>query len=421
MGRDQDDGGGRGRGRGRDSRRKRRGRGGNRSGKNTTQTTPGNSSGNGDVRPKWICKTDELKDDTFFWGDGMNDRYSSSRQHFLQYAGKSFSGNEKKSIENGVLTMIGIEVPPVVTTEAEFDALSFLQKRGYDNVVKEYDKAKAVLRKNLSTLYDNLLEACEPSLLEKIKRHRDFTFNNFDSVPCAMALMLIIKDLCSSTAGITYPPEMAVSSLYDLLLIDGNNMTLQKYIESFTKRYEACRRLGYIFGTQRLQDIIRAQSLEHNGQFSIVYQELDANIVTRTEEMMMTQTFFRRCGDKYKELRQKFKNDYRIDNWNHFPTTIATMSNLLENYQPMAETISKNIMNQINRRDQKYHNKNKTGDETDNNKGGGKPTPDKVNSGGGNTDETTGKSFNQDGTPAPPEEDIDLPPDSVNGKDFCLG
>ena len=122
----------------------------------------------------------------------MNDRYSSSRQHFLQYAGKSFSGNEKKLIENGVPTIIGVEVPPVVTTEAEFDALPFLQKRQYDNICKEYDKAKAVLVKNLSTLYDNLLEACKPSLLEKIKRHNDFTFNNFDGVPCAMALMLII-------------------------------------------------------------------------------------------------------------------------------------------------------------------------------------------------------------------------------------
>ena len=187
--------------------------------------------------------------------------------------------------------MIGVEVPPVVTTEAEFNALSFLQKRGYDNVFKEYDKAKAVLRKNLSTLYDNLLEAFEPSLLKNIKRHRDFTFNNFDGVPCAMALMLIIKDLCSSTARITYPPEMAVASLYNLLLIDGNNMTLQKFIESFTDQYEACQRLGYIFGTPEIQSILRIQSLEHNGQFSIVHQELEANLVTRAEEMVVTQIF----------------------------------------------------------------------------------------------------------------------------------
>jgi len=104
MGRDHnDDGGGRGRG-GNDSQsQKSKNRGqrgtGNQSGKKTTQPN-NNRSGSGDVRPKWICKTDDLKNDTFFWGNGMNDQYSSSQQHFLQYAGKSFSGNEKKSIEN---------------------------------------------------------------------------------------------------------------------------------------------------------------------------------------------------------------------------------------------------------------------------------------------------------------------------------
>ena len=95
------------------------------------------------------------------------------------------------------------------------------------------------------------------------------------------------------------------------------------------------------------------------------------------------------------------------------------MSNLLESYQPMAETISKNIMNQFNCRNQKARNRNMTGDETDNDKGGGKPTPDNINS--GNTDETTGKSFNQDGTSTTPKEDIDLPPNSVNKKDFRPG
>ena len=416
MGRDQDDGGG-GRGRGSDAQRRkkssRRGKG-TQSGKNTTQPTA--KSGSGDVRPKWICKTDDLKDDTFFWGDGMNDKYSSSRQHFLQYATKSFSGNEKKSIENGFHTFIGVEVPPLVTTEAEFDALGFLMKRRYDNVCKEYDKAKVVLVKNLSTLYGNLIEACEPSLLEKIKRHPDFTFNDVNGVPCAMALMLIIQDLCSSTAGINYAPEMGVASLYDLLLIDGNAMTLQKYVEIFTERYEACKRLGYKFGTREIGDLLIAQSIKHNGLFSTAHTTLAGNLVAITEEMVVTQIFFRRCGDKYEELRQKFKNDYRIENYNHFPTTITTMSNLLENYTPMSDTISKNIMNQINRRDQKIRDKlnNKGGNDDD--KGGGKPIPENVRS--GNTDETTGKSFNQDGTPA---EEGDKNSEDPPKKDFRPG
>ena len=192
----------------------------------------------------------------------------------------------KKSIENGFYTMIGVEVPPVVTTEQEFDALKFLEKRRYDNVCKEYDKAKAVLVKNLSTLYDNLIEACESSLLEKIKRHADFNFNDVAVVPCAMTLILIIQDLCSSTLGSNYAPEMGMASLYHLLLIDGNDMTLQKYIEIFKERYESCKRLGYIFGTPEIQTLLQPQS----------------NKAARAEEMVVTQLFFRQCGDKYEKL-----------------------------------------------------------------------------------------------------------------------
>ena len=140
----------------------------------------------------------------------MNDRYLSSRQHFLQYVGKSFSGNEKKSIENRYYTILGIEEPSVVRNEDDFNNLDFLIKRRYNDVCKEFAKAKATLIKHLSTLYDNLLKAYEPILVEKIRWYADFTFDWADRVPCVMQLMLIIQDLCSSTAGINYVLEMAM-------------------------------------------------------------------------------------------------------------------------------------------------------------------------------------------------------------------
>ena len=263
----------------------------------TANTTSTNNNRSGDVTGTWKCKTEELKNDTFYWGDGMNDRYSSSRQHFLQYVGKSFSGNEKKSIENGYYTILGIEEPPVVQNENDFNNLDFLMKRRYNDVRKEFEKAKVTLIKNLSTLYDNLLEACEPTLVEKIKRHADFTFDQADGVPCAMRLMLIIQDLCSSTAGINYVPEMAMTVLYDLLMIDGNKLTLQKYVELFKERYEACRRMGYVFGTVPVQDGITAQSLARHGRFSTAHTTLATNVGDRAEEMVITQIFFRRSGN----------------------------------------------------------------------------------------------------------------------------
>ena len=51
----------------------------------------------------------------------MNDQHSSSRQHFLQYAGEPFSGKEKKSIGNEFYTIIGVEEPPPVAYKQDFN------------------------------------------------------------------------------------------------------------------------------------------------------------------------------------------------------------------------------------------------------------------------------------------------------------
>ena len=79
-----------------------------------------------------------------------------------------------------------MEKPLPIANEQAFNNLLFIIKRRYDNVCNEYSKAKGKLVKNLSTLYENLIAACEPTILGKIKRHPDFTFEKADGIPCMM-------------------------------------------------------------------------------------------------------------------------------------------------------------------------------------------------------------------------------------------
>ena len=64
--------------------------------------------------------------------------------------------------------------PPPVNSQAELDALPFMQQRTYTKDYERYQKKKEVLQKNLSKLYQNLWDACQPNLIQKIRRHPSF-------------------------------------------------------------------------------------------------------------------------------------------------------------------------------------------------------------------------------------------------------
>ena len=154
--------------------------------------------------------------------------------------------------------------------------------------------------------------------------------------------------------------------------------------------------MGYAFGTVPVQQGISKQSAEQHRRFSTTHVLLTQNVANRAEEMVITQIFFRQSRNKYEELQNKFKNDYRIENWNHFPTTIAEMSNLwiLENYKSMVAEISRNIINQINKTNTCRRTVPKPNN--DDNDDDEEVSPNKATSKSGNTDKA-GKSFHQDG------------------------
>ena len=164
---------------------------------------------------------------------------------------------------------------------------------------------------------------------------------------CAMRLMGIIEFICGSSAGIDYVPQMTASALFDLLQIDGSKMSLQKYVKLFDEKYAACTRMGFIFGTPEVQADARRRFRDHYGFLSSEFTELNNNIVRRAEEMVVTQIFFQRCGNKYEELRRQFKNDYRLHNWNDFPINITKMGAVLENWQPMSDVVNAAVQKEL--------------------------------------------------------------------------
>ena len=126
----------------------------------------------------WSCKTEELKHDTFYCGDGMSNKFSTSRTTFLEYVNREFLDSESKSINNGLLTITEMAEPPPVNSQAELDALPFMEERTYTKDYKQYKKKKETLQKNLSKLYQNLCNACQPNLIQRSVIMLQLTWND---------------------------------------------------------------------------------------------------------------------------------------------------------------------------------------------------------------------------------------------------
>ena len=127
--------------------------------------------------------------------------------------------------------------------------------------------------------------------------------------------------ICGSSAGIDYVPKQTASALFDLLLIDGSKITLQKYIKLFAERYDSCVCAGFVFGTPEVKRDAVQRYCDKYGINHARTLELVGNSQARAEEMVVTQIFFQRCRSKYNELQHVYKNDYRLHNWNNFPGT----------------------------------------------------------------------------------------------------
>ena len=91
--------------------------------KGTAATTPS--------KQKWSCKTDELKHDTFYYGDGMANKFSTSKITFLEYGTREFSDSESKSIENGKVTITEIQEPPTINSKTELKQLLYVYTKDY--------------------------------------------------------------------------------------------------------------------------------------------------------------------------------------------------------------------------------------------------------------------------------------------------
>ena len=90
----------------------------------------------------------------FYYGKGMQSKYISSTNSFVDYVGRNCGESERQSIEANRLIIVDIEEPEEIQTKEEYDKLSFKDQKMWDKRMDVWFKTESIVNKNLSYRHD---------------------------------------------------------------------------------------------------------------------------------------------------------------------------------------------------------------------------------------------------------------------------
>ena len=138
-------------------------------------------------------KQEEIKDHAFVFSQIKTKKWITSREKFIEYAGRKYGVNEKVSLERGeeaVVTCYAFTMP----TSTEYAAYNELEKAvfpiNYEAHIVKMDK----LRENLSKLYFILWGQCDPAMQVLIAKHDDY--RNANAKMDVLLLLEILDEAC---------------------------------------------------------------------------------------------------------------------------------------------------------------------------------------------------------------------------------
>ena len=117
-----------------------------------------------------------LKDYVFVHSQIHTKKWITARQKFVNYASKTYGGNEETSLELKELTIVTVKEPSAPTT-AKLALMDDLEKEfAKDDYRQDKKTYKDVVQKttvNLTKLYKVLWGQCDPIMKNKIKAEPD--------------------------------------------------------------------------------------------------------------------------------------------------------------------------------------------------------------------------------------------------------
>ena len=300
----------------------------------TNKKTEGGKENPNSGKPnkKFQGGTKGLEDDTFYYGPGMDNKFLHSKEKVINFIGKKFTASEKISIEMNQLILVGINKPKQYADEADLKKLHFWQQEQWRIDMKKYSECTHTVQKNLTTCYGIIWDQMTTGLQNQLKR--DSRYRNIHDTQDAMSLFNLLGDVCNKSTDIDHFMTRTMDTLYGVLQLSGQHMSLGEYYKSFNAKRKTAISAGHEFYSKEMIKFTNKTIKSRNGwddqnKTYILWKMYEDDHAT---ECFFAGVFLRMAGERYDPVRRELKNDFTkgVDS---VPITVEEAYRLLQMYQ----------------------------------------------------------------------------------------
>lgn len=222
--------------------------------------------------------------------------------------------------------------------------------------LKIYTKRKEAVEYKLGEIASLLFGHCHLSMRNKLAADKEYKKM---SMKDGATLYRLIAKISNGSSAVQNPIRQSIESLFDLFCIRGDNYAhLNQYNEAFDHRRQNAEKLGSLFASDILRDLVMAECEVRKDTGSDLYLLLDAWKSAEDErpdpkddnawvirevtiqvgreclnEKMITMLFLKKSGEKYEPYRQDLYNNYN-DGIDKFPSSVEEQHSRLDVWKP---------------------------------------------------------------------------------------
>ena len=279
-------------------------------------------------------ETTSIKDYVFVHSQLHTKKWITSRQKFIDYAAKTYGGNEATSLEKRDITIITMD-EPIEPVESDLIGLTDLKRElkmnHYIHDYKVYMDMYLKTTNNLTKLYEVLWGQCDPIMKNKIKADRRYTLA--DAKKSSIELLSIIETICEQGDITKNKRVQRLAAMKKVLTFrQHDEMDLGEYLEKFEILVSVAEKTGVKFyADDDIKDVIEELGLVKGiGTDSFDEEE---KVKRLARERALAILFFDNSNDnKYAIYKQECRNAMAKGR-DEYPTTVIEAHTALEDFR----------------------------------------------------------------------------------------
>ena len=286
--------------------------------------------------PKTTFKgeTTSLENYVFVHSQLHTKKWMTSRKKFINYAGKTYGGNEKTSLQKRDITIITMD-EPIEPVDSDMNGLTKLQRElkvnQFNHRYKLYVDMKLKTTNNLTKLYEVLWGQCDPIMKNKIKADRRYTLA--DAMKSSIELLSIIETICEQGDITKNKRLQRLAAMKKVLAFrQHDEMDLGEYLEKFEILVSIAEKTGVKFYTDEdIKEVTEELELVKGIGTDSFNEEEKIKQLARQRALAML--FFDNSNDnKYIIYKQECRNAMAKGR-DEYPTTVTEAHTALEDFR----------------------------------------------------------------------------------------